>query len=307
MGKIDIDLTVKLAGLKIRSPFILASGILGLSSIFLRRVSSVRGIGAVTSKSIGLKPREGYPNPTVVVLPYGLLNAMGLPNPGLEAFLKELDEAGKFYVPLIVSFYGYELEELKSIASRLDKHPLVSALEFNASCPHVSEVFKWENNPELIAEAVSQIKKNSKKPLFVKISPNTHLIVDIARAAAEAGADGVTAVNTIRAMAIDIELCKPILSNIYGGLSGPALKPIAVRCVYEIYKEINIPIIGCGGVSSYLDAVEFLLAGASAIGIGSAISFKGLSIFEELTRGLVNYMKRKGFRRVEELVGLSHR
>lgn len=302
-----VDLGVKLAGLNLRTPLILASGILGLSGRLLVEISRIEDVGAVTTKSIGLKPRDGYPNPTIAVLPYGFINSMGLPNPGVEFFLKELDEAGRFSSPLIASFYGYSIEEIAETARIIASHPSVSALELNVSCPHVSGISEIGVKPELVAEAVSKVKKEVGKPLFVKLSPNTHLIVDVARAAAEAGADGLTAVNTVKAIAIDAELCKPILSGVYGGLSGPALKPIALRCVYEIYEEVEIPIIGCGGVSSYLDVVEFILAGASAVALGSVIALKGIMVFRELARGLSEYLERKGVRSVEEIVGLSHR
>lgn len=304
----NVDLGIELAGLNLRTPLILASGILGLSGRLLAEVSRVEGVGAVTTKSIGLNPRDGYPNPTIVVLPYGFINSMGLPNPGVESFLKELDEAGSFDSPLIVSFYGYSLDEIAETARMIAKHPRVSALELNVSCPHVSGISEIGFKPELVAEAVSTAKKYvGGKPLFVKLSPNTHLVSEVARAAAEAGADGITAVNTVKAIAIDTELCRPILSGVYGGLSGPALKPIALRCVYEIYEEVDIPIIGCGGVSSYLDVVEFILAGASAVALGSIIALKGVGVFRELAIGLSGYLERKGVRRVEEIVGLSHR
>ncbi|MBS7641860.1 dihydroorotate dehydrogenase [Candidatus Bathyarchaeota archaeon] len=303
----SLDLSVDIAGLSLKTPLILASGILGLSGRLLAKISRAEGVGAVTTKSIGLKPRDGYPNPTIILLPYGLINSMGLPNPGAEAFLKELDEAEDLSSPLIASFYGYSVDEIVETARIIAKHPRVSALELNVSCPHVSGVYELGFKPELVAEAVSKVKKIIDKPLFVKLSPNTHLIVDVARAAAEAGADGLTAINTVKALAIDTELFRPILSGVYGGLSGPALKPIALRCVYEIYKEVDIPIVGCGGVSNSLDVVEFILAGASAVALGSVIAFKGVGVFRELAEGLSSYLERKGFRSVREIVGLSHR
>jgi dihydroorotate dehydrogenase (NAD+) catalytic subunit len=302
-----VDLRVKLSDMHLKTPLILASGILGLSARMLAEISKIESVGAVTTKSIGLKPRDGYPNPTIVVLPYGFINSMGLPNPGVESFLAELDEAGSFDSPLIASFYGYNIDEIAEVAKIIARHQAVSALELNVSCPHVSGISEIGFKPELVAEAVAKVKKCIDKPLFVKLSPNTHLVVEVARAAAEAGADGVTAVNTVKAMVIDTELCRPILSGVYGGLSGPALKPIALRCVYEIYEEVDIPIIGCGGVSSYLDVVEFMLAGASAVALGSIIALKGVEVFGELARGLSKYLERKGIRSVREIVGLSHR
>ena len=158
-----------------------------------------------------------------------------------------------------------------------------------------------------MAEVVEEVKKNVLQPVFVKLTPNVADIVGVAKVAAEAGADALVAVNTVRAMAIDVETTRPILSNRIGGLSGPAIKPIAVRCVYEIYREVDVPIVGCGGVASWGDAVEFMLAGASAVQIGTAIATEGMGVFKSITRGISSYLKRKGFRSIEEIVGLSHR
>ena len=157
-----------------------------------------------------------------------------------------------------------------------------------------------------MAEVVKSVKNKVGKPVFVKLTPNVASIAEVAKAAAEAGADAITAINTVRAMAINVETCQPILSNKIGGLSGPAIKPIAVRCVYEIYREAKVPVIGCGGITTWRDAVEFMLAGASAVQIGTAVAFKGLSVFRSVTRGIDNYLKDRGFRSVKEIVGLAH-
>lgn len=265
------------------------------------------GAGAIVTKSVGLKPRKGYPNPTIVQTRCGLINAMGLPNPGVEGFVKEIREAKSLSVPVIVSVYGFSAKEYTTVAKKAVDAG-ADAVELNVSCPHVKETgSEIGQNPATLAEVVRKVKAAVEKPVFVKLSPNVTSIAEIAEVAANAGADAITAVNTIKAMAIDPETAMPILSNKAGGLSGPAIKPIAVRCVYEIYERVKLPIIGCGGITNWRDAVEFLLAGARAIQIGTAIAIEGPNVFKAITRGISSYLRRKGFRSVEEIVGLSHR
>jgi dihydroorotate dehydrogenase (NAD+) catalytic subunit len=285
----------------------LASGILGLSAESLNNIV-MGGAGAIVTKSVGLKPRTGYPNPTIVQTSCGLINAMGLPNPGINEFVKEIREAKNFGVPVIVSVYGFLAEEYAKVAKKAVGAG-AHAVELNVSCPHVKETgSEIGQNPEILAEVVRKVKAAvMQKPVFVKLSPNVTNITEIAEVAANAGADALTAINTVKAMTIDIETTMPILSNKTGGLSGRAIKPIAVRCVYEIYKRVKVPIIGCGGITNWHDAVEFLLAGATAIQIGTAIAQKGPNVFNAVTRGINSYLKRKDFKSVKEIVGLSHR
>ncbi|MGQ9459742.1 MAG: dihydroorotate dehydrogenase [Candidatus Bathyarchaeaceae archaeon] len=301
-------LVTEIAGLKLDNPTMLAAGILGLTGSSLRSVAEA-GAGAVVTKSVGLKPREGYPNPTVVQVECGLLNAMGLPNPGVHYFSEEIREAKEtgLRVPIIVSVYGYSSEEFAEVAEAAVEAG-ADALELNVSCPHVKETgAEIGSNPELVAEVVREVKKKVIKPVFVKLTPNVANIVEIARAAVEAGADAITAINTVRAMAIEIETAQPLLANKIGGLSGPAIKPIALRCVYEVYREVDVPVIGCGGIMGWRDAVEFMLAGASAVQIGTAIAYRGLGVFKSVTRGIDAYVKKKGFENVKEIVGLAHK
>jgi len=299
-------LAVEIAGLKLANPTMLAAGILGMSGLSLKSVIDA-GAGAVVTKSLGLKPREGYPNPTVVQVDCGLLNAMGLPNPSIRYFAEEISEAKETGVPIIVSLYGFSSEEFVNVAKDAVEAG-ADALELNVSCPHVEKTgAEIGQSPELVAEVVKSVKNNVDKPVFVKLTPNIASIAEVAKAAAEAGADAITAINTVRAMAINVETGRPILSNKIGGLSGPAIKPIAVRCVYEIYREVKVPVIGCGGITTWRDAVEFMLAGASTVQIGTAVAFKGLNVFRSVTRGIDNYLKEKGFRSVKEIVGLAHR
>jgi len=296
---------MNLAGLRLANPTMLASGILGLSAESLGNIV-MGGAGAITTKSVGLKPRNGYANPTVVQTSCGLINAMGLPNPGISEFVKEIREAKSFGVPVIVSVYGFSPEEYATVAKKAVEAG-ADAVELNVSCPHVEETgSEIGQNPEILAEVVRKVKAVVEKPVFVKLSPNVTNIAEIAEVAAKAGANALTAINTVKAMVIDTETTVPILSNKTGGLSGPAIKPIAVRCVYEIYERVKVPIIGCGGITNWRDAVEFLLAGATAFQIGTAIALKGPNVFKKITRGISAYLKRKGFKSVNEIVGLSH-
>lgn len=300
-------LRVELAGLNLANPTMLASGILGYSAGTLKSVVE-GGAGAVVTKSIGLKPRSGYANPTVVQVACGLINAVGLPNPGIEEFTRDIEEAKAILkVPLVVSVYGFSAEEYMVVAEKAVKAG-ADAVELNVSCPHVKETgAEIGQNPDVLAEVVRMVKSAVDKPVFVKLSPNVADIAEIAEAAVKAGVDAITAINTVKAMAIDIETTKPILSNKKGGLSGPAIKPIAIRCVYDIYERVKVPVIGCGGVASWRDAVEFMLAGASAVQIGTAVALKGPSIFKSVVKGIDAYLKRKGFRSVNEIVGFAHR
>jgi len=298
-------LATEIAGLELANPVMLASGVLGLSVPFLRRVIDA-GAGAVVTKSVGLKPREGYLNPTIAQAQCGLLNAMGLPNPGVHYFREELREAN-LRAPIIVSVYGFSAQDFAEVAS-LAAEADVDALELNLSCPHVERTgAEIGQNPESVADVVETVKARVDKPVFVKLTPNEANLVEVAKAATESGADALTAVNTVRAMIVDIETARPVLANKIGGLSGAAIKPIAVRCVYEISREVDVPVIGCGGVSTWQDAVEFMLAGASAVQIGTAVAFEGLEVFKSVTKGIETYLGEKGFKSVKEIVGLAHR
>jgi len=300
------DLSVNIAGLRIKNPTILASGVLGVSGRTLRRVAD-SGAGAVVTKSCGINPREGFPNPTVVEVPCGLLNALGLPNPGVEAMREEIAEAKHSKIPVIASIYGFSKNDYVEAAG-IAEEAGADAVELNVSCPHVKEVgVEIGQKDDLVAEVISAVKSEVDVPVIVKLSPNVSNIVAIGSAAERSGADALCAINTVRAMAIDIDVKKPILGAKIGGLSGPAIKPIAVRCIFELYEAVKIPIMGCGGVTDWQDAVEFLLAGAVAIQIGTAIIHKDLAVFKEIEHGLAEYMREGGFRRLDELVGLAHR
>jgi len=299
------ELETEIAGLKLKNPTILASGILGISADYLMEIAHA-GAGAVTTKSVGLRPREGYKNPTVIQVECGVLNAVGLPNPGIQKFVEEIREMPSLGIPLILSIYGFSPEEY-SEAAMIAVEADIDAVELNLSCPHVKGTgAEIGQSPEMVCLIVEKVKDSIDKPVFVKLTPNVSDIKSLAVAAASSGADAITAINTVRAMAIDIETCRPILANKIGGLSGGAIRPIAVRCIYEIYESVNIPVIGCGGVRTWRDAVELMLAGASAVQIGSAIAYEGLSVFRTVTEGIRSYLYRKGFKNVREIVGLAH-
>jgi len=298
-------LSTSFAGLELPNPTILASGILGYSSESFSRVVKA-GAGAVVTKSVGIAPRVGYPNPTIVQSRSGLINAMGLPNPGIETYVEEINFSKTILaVPLIVSVFGYTSEEYAAVSKRAVDAG-ADAVELNVSCPHVKQTgAEIGQNPKLLSEIVENVKAKINKPVIVKLSPNVTDITILAKAAMEAGADALTVINTLKAIAIDIETLQPILSNVKGGLSGEAIKPVALRCVYDIAEQYKVPIIGCGGVSNWHDAVEFFLAGASVVQIGTALA-DDVEVFGAVTKGVESYLRRKHYANVKEIVGLAH-
>jgi len=299
-------LTTNIAGLKLTNPTILASGIMGYSAESMDRVAK-SGAGAVITKSVGIKPRVGYANPTIVQTESGLINAMGLPNPGIEKYVNEIKHAKTvLQVPLIVSVFGYSADEYAIVAKKAAEAG-ADAIELNVSCPHVKQTgAEIGQNPNILSDVVKKVKAETTVPLIVKLSPNVADIVVFAKAAVEAGADVLTAVNTLKALAIDAETMIPILNNIKGGLSGAAIKPVSLRCVYDITDAVDVPIIGCGGISNWRDAVEFLLAGASAVQIGTAVA-DDIKVFQSVNKGLETYLRKKRYENVKEIVGLAHR
>jgi dihydroorotate dehydrogenase (NAD+) catalytic subunit len=301
----DELLSVNLAGLQLRNPTMLASGFLGISQdIFNRLYHS--GAGAVVSKSISINPIEGYRNPTIFSYEGGsYLNAVGLANPGAEAFSTEI--ANNKNVPIIVSLVGSSNEEFPTMIKKFNDLNIIG-YEINLSCPHVAKMgIEVGEDPEMVSSIVKTIRSNTCKSVIVKIGVGNVDVVRTAQVAKDAGADAITAINTIRAMSIDLDTSMPVLSSKIGGLSGKSIKPVGVRCVYEIYKNLEIPVIGCGGIFTWEDAVEFMLAGASAVQLGSAIGYQGISVFSNITRGIKKYLERKGLKNAMEVVGLAHR
>ena len=296
-------LDTKISNLKLTSPIILASGILGVSFSSMKRVIEA-GAGAVTSKSIGPIPRKGYKNPSIIELyPDTFMNAVGLGNPGIDNFLTEIKEIKENDITLIVSVFGDTNDSYIEVASKAENAG-ADAIEINISCPH-AEVSSIGIDKELTFTLVKALKKKISIPIFVKLNPNVTDIGEIALAAENGGADAVVAINTIASLAIDINTKRPFLAHGSGGLSGRAIHPIAVKKVFDLYKILKIPIIGCGGIFDWKDAVEFFLAGASAVQIGTAL-FKGVEIISEINKGLIGYLREQGFKSISDLKGLAH-
>jgi dihydroorotate dehydrogenase (NAD+) catalytic subunit len=284
----------------------LASGVMGYTAESFLRIAK-GGAGAIVTKSVSTEPRAGYANPIVVQTESGLLNAVGLPNPGIDIFAEEIKYTKTLlHVPLIVSVFGYSAEEYATTAKKAVKAG-ADAIELNVSCPHVKQTgAEIGQSPKLLTEVVQQVRDAINKPLIVKLSPNVTNIATLAQTAVEAGADALTAVNTLKALAIDSETQLPILSNIKGGLSGPAVKPVALRCVYDIAEAVDVPIIGCGGIANWRDAIEFFLAGATAVQIGTTVA-DNMEVFQAITKGVDTYLRQKHYGSVKEIVKLAHR
>jgi dihydroorotate dehydrogenase (NAD+) catalytic subunit len=296
-------LSIDVAGIRLRNPLLLASGFLGISQEIFNRLYN-DGLGAIVSKSISVSPLEGYKGPTVVYLgEKGYLNAIGLANPGSDAFANEIINN---QTPLIVSIVGSSTSEFPKLISKFDKLNILG-YEINLSCPHVAKMgMEVGDDPELVIKIIKTIKSKTKKPIIIKVGIGNIDVIKLATIIQESGADAITAINTIRAMAINVQTGMPILSNKIGGLSGIPLKPIGVRCVYEISKKVTIPVIGCGGIFTWEDALEYILAGATAIELGSVIGYEGLKAFNKIKLGIIRYLEKKGYKNIKEIVGLAH-
>lgn len=299
-------LETNLGPLHLRNPTLLAAGVLGLTGFSLKRVWEA-GAGAIITKSTSIEAREGRPGPNIVQVTGGLLNAMGLPNPGIENMLEEIKIVKDMDAAVIGSVFGRKSEDFAKLAAMMEEAG-VDGVELNLSCPMVEEVWLLGHDPKLTGDVIKKVKENVAVPVFAKLPGNTHVsnLLDVARSAESTGADGITLANTFPALVLDVDVSRPILGYKIGGLSGPAIKPITLRLVYEAYKAVKIPIIGCGGISSANDAIEYFLAGASAVQVGTGIMYKGLEIFGEICEGINSFMKEKGFKEIREMVGLAH-
>jgi dihydroorotate dehydrogenase (NAD+) catalytic subunit len=305
------DLSVELAGVRLRNPLVLASGIWGSAAGTLARAARA-GAGAVTSKSCSLEPRAGHPNPTVLHWGHGLINAVGLSNPGAAAERDELVHARAEMVGtgavLIASVFGdtpAAFAEAVGIVAQAGPE----IIELNISCPNVQSEFgrPFALEPLAAAQVTEAVRAVYPGPLLVKLSPNATELLAVGRAVAAAGADGLTVGNTLGpGMLIDLEARRPILSNRVGGLSGPALRPVAVRCVYELAAVLELPIIGTGGVASGRDALEMVMAGAAAVGIGSALYDEGDAVFARVLTEMEAWMEREGVASLDEIRGCAH-
>ena len=299
--KVTPDLSTTIGPLQLDKPTILASGILGISLDVFNRVFRA-GAGAIVTKSLSREPWEGYPNPTVFsVKGGGWLNAVGLSNPGAKNFAKMISSNEE--IPIIVSLVGSKEDDFDFMIRQFENCKVV-AYELNLSCPHVAKVgLEVGDDPELVKKIVKTVKDVTDIPIISKVGLGATNYLETVTASIDSGVDAITAINTLRAMAIDVETEHPILSNKIGGLSGTPIKPIAVRCVYEISSQFDIPIIGCGGISTWEDAVEFILAGASAVQLGSAVGDNWIQVFDDINNGISHYMEKKGFSKIEEMVG----
>ena len=297
-------LTVDIAGLRLRNPVMLASGVVGSNKILLAKAWE-SGAGAVVTKTYTVEPREGYTTPIIVDLPYGYLNAVGLENPGIDHIGETVDFLKKRGATIIVSIAGRNIDEFVKLAEKSQECG-ADAVELNLSCPHARGYgFEIGIDREAVVRIIRKLKEEIDIPIFPKFGYMPKL-VDTLKMAEIAGADGVVLINTIRGMKIDIWIKKPILSNKFGGLSGPAIHPIAVACVYEAHEQLDIPIIASGGVWGWEEAIEFLLAGATAVQVGSIIGEKGMTIFREIIDGLEKYLMENNLNHVEEIIGFAH-
>ncbi|HWQ20732.1 MAG TPA: dihydroorotate dehydrogenase [Methanotrichaceae archaeon] len=295
------SLSGEVGGLEMKNPVILAAGILGTTGASLRR-AALAGAGAVVTKSVGTEPRSGHPGPTVVDVDCGLINAMGLPGPGYKSFQEEIDIARTAGAPVVASIFGSSPEEFAVVAAGIK----ADAYELNLSCPH-AKCYGAElgRHPDVVESVTRTVKSSVGSPVWVKLTPNVSDIVELGLAAQRGGADAVVAINTLKAMAIDIESGYPILGNKFGGLSGPAIKPVAVKCVYDLSSALDIPVIGVGGISSWEDAVEMIMAGARGVQVGTALS-RGYGVFSEISQGISSYLERKCLA-LSDLCGMARR
>lgn len=292
--------------IRLARPTLLASGILGETAASMIRVRD-SGAGGVVTKSIGSTPRSGYRNPTVFGFDGGLLNAMGLPNPGIEQFKDVMARTKAAGVVTVASIFGANEDEFANLAKTMDSYG-ADALELNLSCPHV-EGFGSEigSTPEKVHSIVGTVKRATGIPVWAKMTPNVSDIGALAEAAEDAGADAIVAINTVKSMAISAKLRRPVLSNSVGGLSGRAVKYVGLRAVWEIASRCALPVVGVGGIYSGEDAAEYIMAGASAVQIGTAVSEEGPSVFGRVAQELAKFMDTEGFKSVKEMVGIARR
>lgn len=301
-----MNLEVNIGKLRLKNPVMTASGTFGYGEEFAEFIDLSR-LGAVVVKGLSINAKEGNPPPRLVETASGMLNAIGLQNIGIERFIKEKLPFLKTYdTSVIVNFFGDSGEEYETAAAMLSSQEGIHGLEMNISCPNKQAGWCiFGTDPKVTFEVVSAVRKRTALPLIVKLSPNVTDISVMARAAAEAGADALSLINTITGMAIDIKTRRPRLGNVTGGLSGPAIKPVALRMVYEVYKAVKVPVIGMGGIMSADDAVEFMLAGASGIAVGTANFVNPLASIEILD-GIIDYMEKEGIEDISSLTGTAH-
>ncbi len=298
-----VNTEVKIGKLTLKNPVMTGSGTFGFGPE-MAGIVDLNALGAVVVKSTSLEPRLGNPTPRIVETPSGLLNAIGLQNSGIDNFLAEkLPFLRQYDVPIIVNLVGYEVGHYVQLAEKLSAAGGVHGLEINISCPNVKHGCDFATDPALTAELIREVRKVTDLTLITKLSPNVTDLVPVARAAVDAGSDALSLINTLLGTAIDIKKRKFRLANITGGLSGPAVKPVALRCVWQVHRALpSVPLIGMGGIVSATDAIEFLLAGATAVAVGTA-TFVNPTASTDIVSGIAHYLEENGIADVNELVG----
>ncbi|RUA05660.1 MAG: dihydroorotate dehydrogenase [Fusobacteria bacterium] len=299
-------LNIEFLGVKLNNPIMTASGCFGYGLEF-KDYFDPNELGAAVLKGITLEPRNGNMGTRIAETPSGMLNSVGLENPGIEEFKKIIPSIKKeLHIPLVANINGKILEEYIEIAKEIEKIKEIELVELNISCPNVKDGgMAFGANPEMARLVTREVRKVLTKPMIVKLSPNVTNIVEIAKIAEEEGADGIALINTLLGMAIDIRRKKPILGNIMGGLSGPAVKPVALRMIYQVTQEVSIPVLGMGGIISADDAIEFIMAGASAVSLGTGM-FGNPRLPLEVKEGLEKYCKENNVKNISDLVGIVH-
>ncbi|RMF42562.1 MAG: dihydroorotate dehydrogenase [Deltaproteobacteria bacterium] len=302
-SKNGISLAVEVAGIRMKNPIMPASGTFGYGEEYAPYID-LDNLGAIVTKGLSLAPKAGNPTPRITETVSGMLNAIGLQNVGVDAFIEhKMPFLRELNTPVIANFFGNTLEEYGEVASRLDAIPELAGVELNISCPNVKKGgIVFGTDPKAAFEAVSTVRKRLSKPLIVKLTPNVTDITDIARAAEDAGADALSCINTITGMAIDVRRRRPRIANLTGGLSGPAIRPVAVRMVYQVVNAVSIPVIGVGGISTAEDALEFLIAGASAVQVGTA-NFVDPDAMQKVIDGLERFCLEEGVDDIRSLIG----
>ncbi len=300
------DMSVTLCGMKFKNPVTCASGTFG-SGIEYSEFVDLNRLGAITTKGVSVSPWEGNPTPRVAETPSGMMNAIGLQNPGAEVFInRDLEFLRNFDVPVIVNVCGHSEEEYVEAVKILSEREEISMLEINVSCPNVKEGgIAFGTDPKALSSITGAVKRVSKKPVIMKLSPNVTDIAMMARSAEEAGADAVSLINTFTAMKIDIYSKRFLLANRTGGLSGPAIHPIAVRMVWEASKAVKIPVIGMGGIASAEDAIEMMMAGATMVAVGM-MNFHEPALMTEIIKGIEDYMEKAGIEKISDIIGCMH-
>lgn len=301
----DVDLSVDLGGLKLKNPVLTASGTFGYGREFAEMFDLNR-LGGVMVKGVSLTPWEGNPLPRIVETPAGMLNAIGLQNPGVDHYLRhDLPFLRRYDTRIVVNVIGKTIDEYAAVVQKIEAEDGADAYEINISCPNIKEGgISFGSDPQMAADVVQAVRAVTRRPVIPKLSPNVTDIVAMAQACQEAGADALSLINTVLAMAIDVDRERPVLANVFGGLSGPAIRPVAVRMVWEVHRAVRLPIIGMGGISGPRDALEFILAGASAVAVGTANFTNPLTALEVL-EGIQDAARQRG--PFSDMIGRAHR